>query len=320
MNFHGILIIACLFLGLARAENKAAGLSLQNIENENVQCCKEPISWRFGHIDPRFNLNKKTIKNLMQQVGEIWSDAADMELWVYSDSGQVELNLIYSEAQKFTDSERDLFMRMNKMKLNYYALNMDYNDLCSQHQKLEEKYNQTLSEYHKRIQQYNYGRARWNQDGAMSSTEKKYLNDRKEHIENFKRDLNNQQKKLNDLIKKLNQLSTQLNHYADRVNEVVYQYKEQFGEDKTFHQGFYINNGVQKKINIYQFDNIDKLRLVLAHEVGHALGLKHVGNPKSIMYYKMERQDVHNLKLTQEDIEAIRKKIMNESENQAKRN
>jgi predicted Zn-dependent protease len=59
-------------------------------------------------------------------------------------------------------------------------------------------------------------------------------------------------------------------------------------------------------INIYQFHDESDLELVLAHELGHALGLNHVENPESVMYYLMEKQNLENIQLTTQDLQAIK--------------
>ena len=44
---------------------------------------------------------------------------------------------------------------------------------------------------------------------------------------------------------------------------------------------------------------------VVAHELGHALGLQHTQDPKALMYPVMQRQDLKNFKLTAADLELL---------------
>lgn len=45
--------------------------------------------------------------------------------------------------------------------------------------------------------------------------------------------------------------------------------------------------------------------MTLAHELGHALGLKHTTDPKSLMYPYLKEQDIHNFKLTDSDLDLL---------------
>jgi predicted Zn-dependent protease len=49
----------------------------------------------------------------------------------------------------------------------------------------------------------------------------------------------------------------------------------------------------------------DELMLVLAHEMGHALGIGHVDNPQSVMYRLMGNQARPGLELTEDDRYAL---------------
>jgi len=57
-----------------------------------------------------------------------------------------------------------------------------------------------------------------------------------------------------------------------------------------------------KTINIYEFASDEDLRVTIAHELGHALGLAHNNDPKALMYPMMKEQDLKNFRLTTADL------------------
>ena len=59
------------------------------------------------------------------------------------------------------------------------------------------------------------------------------------------------------------------------------------------------------RINVYQFNGFDDLRLILAHEMGHALEIGHLENSKSNMYYLMDEQNLNADTVTQDDFQAL---------------
>ena len=57
-----------------------------------------------------------------------------------------------------------------------------------------------------------------------------------------------------------------------------------------------------RNINIFEFQSEDDLRLTLAHEFGHALGLKHHEDPKGLMHPMMQEQEQTNFRLLHSDL------------------
>ena len=106
---------------------------------------------------------------------------------------------------------------------------------------------------------------------------------------------------LNSLAEKINNVARDNNRLIDAYNTDILTYNNKFGMQREFDQGDYRGN----EINIYQFDTLNDLRLTIAHELGHALRLSHVDNSSSVMYYLMGEQNLLDLKLTEEDIEAL---------------
>lgn len=141
---------------------------------------------------------------------------------------------------------------------------------------------------------------------------RKYALMRMKHLEELRKLENEVDKPHNPLpqylakVNRYNELSEELNGYANEVNNVIDQYESRFLFRKTFYQATFNNFDDPKRINIYQFENIDNLKRVLTHEAGHVLGLTHTDSPQAIMNSRMKFHDEKKLQLTNEDIRKIR--------------
>ncbi len=101
-------------------------------------------------------------------------------------------------------------------------------------------------------------------------------------------------------MRQVNVLANQLNAATGKINSKVDEYNQSAGE--SFHKGEY--NG--KEINVYEFQDNNELKLALAHELGHALNLDHVSNENAIMYPVLKDQNLNDIQLTQEDVDALK--------------
>jgi len=301
-----LLISVLLFLesiGLSVSANSPPA-PLDTISSE----CSEPTTWRVGTIDSRFNIKETEVKNIMRDVENLWSDAVEKNLLQYSDSGEVAINLIYSEEQKFTDNEQKLSEQINEMRKKYYSMRVDYQQESVRFRDKLNQYNTTFTEYANKVNEYNLRLSRLTNNGIVSRDDDEKLKNLKKEMEFLEKKLDPLEEELTVEEQNLNRLSEELNDYADEVNEYVFQYRNRYSQSRTFFQGFYTNVGNQKKVNIYQFENLNKLKLVLAHEFGHVLGLSHNENPVSIMNYNMRLQNEERLKLSDQDIQSIQNK------------
>ena len=104
----------------------------------------------------------------------------------------------------------------------------------------------------------------------------------------------------NQQIQQFNQQTEKLKKLHQQMAESVAQFNQTF-KPEVLHKRRFEGN----QISIYEFSSVDDLRLTLAHEFGHALGLKHTHNPKSLMYPHIKEQDAKDFQLTDTDLELL---------------
>lgn len=273
--------------------------------------CVEPLTYRFGDIDSRFNITKKQLADIMKEVETLWTTAMDRELLKYQENGRVVIKLIYSKEQKRMEDERAFSKRISVKKQQIEVMKREYKRLEKRFKERQADFKSTLADYNNLVKSYNNEISEYQKQGGISREQKDRLKETKRKISRLKREVNRKQKNLELLRKRTNAKSRQLNSLVEQQNKMIAKYNKRFGEPRKFDQGRYIRQGQNKQINIYQFANDAQLKTVLAHETGHAMGLGHVDNPKSIMHAMMDKQNIFNLTLTKEDISAIKEKCEN---------
>lgn len=267
--------------------------------------CSDPLTYRFGEVDPRFDIQISELQEVMKDVENLWSDFEAANLLEYRENGKVMINLIYDDRQKLVDEEQVLSERIETEKLKFNRLEQDYerlrSDYNTQLQSLEkdvEALDELLDRYHQggRAPEANHADA---QDAGLTSEELEAK------IGQMKERVSKKTTELEKTRQRVNREADRLNEALERNKELIDDYNEKFSEGYMFHQGVYSREGDIETINIYKYEDLDDLRLILAHETGHALGLIHVQNSESVMHRMMGSQNKADLTLTDQDKEAL---------------
>ncbi len=270
--------------------------------------CQEPLTYRIGTIDSGFDVTKDELKAIMQQVELIWEEPMNQQLLQYHEDGSVAIHLIYTEEQQRTEEQKKFTERIETIKQQVSAMRQTYERLTASYKKRSQDYKESLSEYNQAVSEYNAYVEKWRSKGGLPQDKKPTIDRMLRKNEQLERIVDRKQKNMESVRKRANAKSEQLNDLVGRQNDLINEYNRRFGNARKFNQGHYIQQGLDKRINIYQFGNRAELKTVLAHETGHALGLGHVGNPKSVMNSTMREQDIFNLSLSQQDISAMKQR------------
>ena len=264
---------------------------------QSTYICRNPLEYTIGAVDSRFGISRDKLLAVTKEAETVWEKGFGRELFNYQPDASFKINFVFDERQKQTIEADQSESGIEVSRSMYDQLLKEYNQLSASYQTKLNSYNNRVDEFEGRLGVYNTRVETLNARGGATPKEQQEVEKERKYLEGQKNILDNMRTELSSLVLRVNSLGEQVNYLAGQLNIEVDTHNQIFGEAREFDQGEY--NG--KEINIYQFDGVEDLRLVLAHELGHALGIEHVENPKSIMYYLMDKQDIKNPILSEED-------------------
>lgn len=249
-----------------------------------IDPCPTPIIYSIGQLDTKFNISEEDFKSAIKQAEDIWEKASNRDLFKYSKTGEMKISLIYDSRQESTSKIKNLDHNLDQDNNYYLQLKSQYESLVSQYNQTSQVLNNLVSSYNQRLSTYEAKVNSWNKKSG-SQIEYDQLNQEKKELDSSSLVIKTKQSEVNDMASRINQLADQLNVLATNLNLNISKYNNAVqSTGQEFEQGNYITDLNKKEINIYQFENKEKLIRVLAHELGHALGIDHVNNSNDIMY------------------------------------
>ena len=262
------------------------------------------LRYKIGEVDPRFNINKEQVQSLAQQATEIWHAGTLQNLFVYDPNAQLAINLIYDDRQAESNA-RSQEMRILENTQQYtqgekQKIQQIHAELDTANRELDiQKVN-----YQNKVEQYNQ------LVNSMNQTRQNLDASARFQLDQQKNQLIIEQEQLKQQLDTYNQKVYELNRQVDQLNSVNQQFNQSVDRFNARFQPRQFDKGVfdGRTINIYEFESNDDLRVTIAHELGHALGLAHNNDPKALMYPMMKEQDLKNFRLTAADLAMLNSK------------
>lgn len=246
--------------------------------------CPVPIQYRLGVIDDSFTLTDVEAKQYIAKATSVWEAISERDLFVYNDQADFTINFVFDERQATADAQSIDRHRLDGIADQNETFRAQIDNLQNTFEQRQSKFAQQRDSYDQQLQSYNDQVRQVNDRGGASPAVFAQLESQRVSLASQSETLRTEADALSNLADQLNALSTEANALIETYNQQVRVYNRQYGEEHEFTQGDYRGG----EINVYKFSDESELVTVLAHEFGHALGIDHIEEPGSLMYYLLD--------------------------------
>ena len=265
--------------------------------------CSKPIFYTLGSIDRRFGLsNEKILEELVEAEG-VWEKFRKSNLFEYvknAKDADITIDFIYDIRQQELVSKQSLNANIDDYIIAFRA----YENRVIAHNAKLAQYEERAKQYDDAFKMYDNAVSLWNNSSRTDESELSRLENEEIRLRSFLKSLKIESASVE-------QSEKSLNYEKDQIDKRKAEIEKIYGElsipvNTEVEQGSW--NSETKKVVIYRFQDNRELKWLLAHELGHVLGMEHVEYPRSVMHYLISSSPI--LSLSNDDVRELSRVCM----------
>lgn len=251
----------------------------------------QPLTYHVAAIDPQFGVSESEVESILQDAAERWNSAlqkmairidtntaGNVISFVFDYRQQYRVALAFIEAQYFDLGSTELAIEQERSSLDFEEARLKQESVSLNN---DVKY--------------------WNaRGGATGATYDSLVARRKA----YNSDAQVLAQEMTAHNKRVAAYNARIAEYNDTLGVVEQQFKLAGGSATETAIGIYDPNDLS--ITVYSYSDRQHLRLILMHELGHALGCDHASTQGSIMYPELtDAQNLTNPVPTTQDLALV---------------
>jgi len=248
--------------------------------------CVSPLEYRIGAFSADFDIDRDSFLGAIAEAELVWEKAAGKELFTYDPAGDLSVNLVYDERQKVSEQNRAVESEIDRIGQTAESVKAELDAAKARFEGAKSEYEAAAAAFEKAQDEYSAQVDYWNGRGGAPGGEYEKLTRTRSELDRMYASLEQKRLEVNGFAKKAGGLVDTYNSLVREINSDIEVINE--SSDREFEQGEYVSGDGREDIFVYEFEDRDSLVRVLTHELGHALGIGHNDDPKSIMYYLNE--------------------------------
>ena len=266
--------------------------------------CQETITYRLGKVDERFNLSREEFRTAVNIATTMWGKPFYRDLFREAPDGAIEINLLYDYRQEATDRLKKLNYKIDHSMSSYEELKSRLENLKAEYEQKKTGLGSDLNAYNAKVNALNAETESWNRRGGAPQSIHTRLIEEENELVSLSDNLRIRQEEMKTLVDTINSVIVVINETAADNNLTLVDQRD-IGNTlgREFCEGVYEYKNGKRSITIYQYDTEYRLVRVLAHELGHALGLNHSKSGDAVMYHLIQSE---SLTLAADDIDALK--------------